>query len=79
VKEIQKRRAQRALKGSSGKTFFSKFTYQVQSYAAALHEDTQHQQTQAPQTDEKSVQHPTKQHLPQQKIKKKNRSVSTAS
>jgi hypothetical protein len=41
-------------KGTSAGRFFSKFTSPKQSYAAALHQDTQHQQPQASQTDEKN-------------------------
>jgi hypothetical protein len=48
--ELHRRRAQRALKRSSEKTFFSKFTSPEQSYVAALRQDTQHQQPEAPQT-----------------------------
>jgi hypothetical protein len=67
-RELQRRRAQQAHKGSSGRTFFSKFTSSEQSYAAALRQDTQHQQPQAPQTYEKSFLLPVQQHLPQQEI-----------
>jgi hypothetical protein len=45
--EQQRRRAQRAPKGFSGRTFFSKFTSSEQSYAAASRQDTQQQQPQA--------------------------------
>jgi hypothetical protein len=51
--ELQ-RRAQRAPKGSSGRTFFSKFASPERSYAAALRQDMQHQQPQAPQIYGKS-------------------------
>jgi hypothetical protein len=50
--ELQRRRAQRAPKGPTGRTFFSKFTSPQQSYAAALHQDTQHQQPQTTQTEQ---------------------------
>jgi hypothetical protein len=55
---LQKRRAQRPLEGSSGKTFFYRFISPEQSYATALRQDTQHQQPQTPQRDEKSVRYP---------------------
>jgi hypothetical protein len=73
------RRAQRAPKGSSGRTFFSKFTSPEQSYAAALRQDTQHQQLQAPQTDGKCSRHPVQQHLPQEEIQKTRLSVQAPS
>jgi hypothetical protein len=59
---------------------FSKFTSPEQSYAAALHQDTQHQQPQALQTDGESVQHPVpvQQHLPQQEIQKTGLSVKAS-
>jgi hypothetical protein len=56
--ELQRRRAQRAPKGPSGRTFFSKFTSPEQFYTAALLQDTQHQQPQAPQTYGKAWRHP---------------------
>jgi hypothetical protein len=54
--------------------FFSKFTSPEQSYAAALHQDTQYQQPQTLQTDGKTKQHPA-QHLPQQEIQKTGLSI----
>jgi hypothetical protein len=68
--ELQRRRAQRAHKESSGRTFFSKFNSPEQSYTAALRQDTQHQQPQAPQTYEEGLRTPVQQHLPQQDIQK---------
>jgi hypothetical protein len=65
--------------GSSGRTFFSKFTSSEQSYAASLRQDTQHQQPQAPQTDRRSVQHPIQQHLPQQEFQKRGLTVQAPS
>jgi hypothetical protein len=62
--ELQKRKAQRALKASYGRTFFSKLSSPEQSYEAALRQDTKHKQPQASQTDGKSVQ----QHLTEQEI-----------
>jgi hypothetical protein len=79
VKELQRRRAQRAPKGFSGRTFFSKFTSPQQSYAAALCQDTHHQEPQVPQTYGKSFQTPVQQHLPQQKIQKTGASVQAPS
>jgi hypothetical protein len=52
--ELQRRKAQRAPKEPSGRKFFSKFTSPEQSYAAALHQDTQHQQPHTPQTEGKT-------------------------
>jgi hypothetical protein len=43
-------RAKGPPRGSSGRIFFSKFTSQEQSYAAAFRQDMQHQQPHAPQT-----------------------------
>jgi hypothetical protein len=45
--ELQRIKAQWAPKGSSGRTFFCRFTLPDQSYAAALCQDTQYQQPQA--------------------------------
>jgi hypothetical protein len=67
--ELQKRKAQRAPKGSS------KLTLPAQSYEAALLEGIQHQQQQAPQRDGKSALRPVQQHLSQQKFQKKCLSV----
>jgi hypothetical protein len=44
--ELQGKRAQRDPKGSSGRTFFSRFTSPELSYADALPQDTKHQQPQ---------------------------------
>jgi hypothetical protein len=79
VKELQRRTAQRDPKGSSGRTFFSKFTPPKQSYAAALREDIQHQQPHAQQTEGKSLMHPVQQHLPQREIQKTCLSVQAPS
>jgi hypothetical protein len=73
--ELQRRRAQRAPKGSSRRKFFSKFTSPEQSFAAALRQDAQHQQPQAQQTYGKSLQLPVQQHLPQQENQKTGLSV----
>jgi hypothetical protein len=75
--ELQRRRAQRAPKGPSGRTFFSKINSPEQSYAAALCLDKQHQQPKAPQTGEKCM-------TPRAAISattgiSENRSVSTGS
>jgi hypothetical protein len=78
-REVQRRREQRAPKGTSGRTFFSKFTSPEQSYADALRKDTQHQQLKAPQTEGKSVRHPVQQHLPQREFQKTGRSVQAPS
>jgi hypothetical protein len=77
--EQQRRRAQRAPKGFSGRTLFSKFTSSEQTYAAALHQDIQQQQPQAPQTYEKSVHYPVQQHLPQQEFQKMGLAVRASS
>jgi hypothetical protein len=77
--ELQKRRAQRAPKGSSGRTFFSKFTSPEQCCAASLCQDTQHQQPQAQQTYGKSLQTPMQQHLTQQEIQRTGLSVQDPS
>jgi hypothetical protein len=47
AKELRRRRAERAPKESSGRTFLSKFTSPEQSYSAAPRQDTQHQKQQA--------------------------------
>jgi hypothetical protein len=69
--ELQRRRAQRAPKGPSGRTFVSKFTSPQQSYAAALRQDKQHQQPQTTQTEQ--------QYLPQKKFQKTDLSVQAPS
>jgi hypothetical protein len=79
AKELGKGTAQRAPKGSSEGTFFSKFTLPEHSYSAALRQDTQHQHPQAQQTDVKSVRHPVQQHLPQQEIQQTGLSVQAPS
>jgi 3-dehydroquinate synthetase len=79
AKELKRRRAQATAKGSSARTFFSKFTLPEQSYAAALRQDTQQQQPQAPLTDGENVRHPMQQHLPQREIQKTGVSVQTPS
>jgi hypothetical protein len=53
----------------------SKLTSPEQSYAAALHQDTQHQETQAPQMCGKSLRTSVQQHLPQQEIQRIGLSV----
>jgi hypothetical protein len=69
--ELQRRRAQRAPKGLSGRTFFSKFTSTQQSYAAALRQDKQQQQPQTAQTEQ--------QYVPQQEFQKTDLSVQAPS
>jgi hypothetical protein len=69
--ELQRSRAQRATKGPSGRTFFSKFTSPQQTYAAALRQDKQHQLPQTTQTEQ--------QFLPQKKFQKKGLSVQAPS
>jgi hypothetical protein len=56
--ELLRRRAQKVPKGSSERTFFSRFTSPEQSYTAALSQDTQHQQPLPPQTDGKACSTP---------------------
>jgi hypothetical protein len=68
--ELQRRRA-RAPKGPTGRTFFSKFTLQQQSYAAVLRQDKQHQQPQTTQTEQ--------QYLPQKEFQKTDLSVQAPS
>jgi cell division protein FtsN len=69
--ELQRRRAQRAPKGPTGKTFFSKFTSPQRSYAAALRQDKQNQQPQTTQTEQ--------QYLPQKEFQKTELSVQATS
>jgi hypothetical protein len=77
--ELQRRRTQQAPKGSSQRTFFSKFTPPEQSYAAALCQDIQQQQLQAPHTYGKSLWPPMQQHLPKQEIQRTGLSVQAPS
>jgi hypothetical protein len=69
--ELQRRRAQQAPKGPSGRAFFSKFTSPQQSYAAALRQDKQHQIPQTTQTEQ--------QYLPQKECQKIDLSVQAPS
>jgi hypothetical protein len=75
VKGELQRRGVQVPKGSSGRTFFSKFTSPEQSLT--LCQDTQHKKPQASQTEMKSLRPPVQQHLPQQEIQRT--SVSTGS
>jgi hypothetical protein len=67
--ELQRRRAQRAPKDSSGR-MFSKFTSPEHTYASAMCQDTQHLQPKAPEANGQSVRHSVQKHLPQQEIQK---------
>jgi hypothetical protein len=72
LQPCERRRAQQVPKGCSGRRFFSKFTSQKQSYAAALHHDMQ---PQALHTYGRSLRLPVQQHLPQQEIQRTGLSV----
>jgi hypothetical protein len=71
LQPCERRRAQQAPKGPSGRKFFSKFTSPQQSYAAALCQDKQHQQPQTTQTEQ--------QYLPQEEFQKTVLSVQSPS
>jgi hypothetical protein len=78
MQPCERRRARGPRKGSSGRTFFSKFTSPEQSYATALSGHS-HQQPQAPQRGGKSVRHPVQNSLLQEEFQKTDLSVQASS
>jgi hypothetical protein len=74
MQPCERRRAKQALKGPSGRNFFSKFIS-----PAALRQDNQHQKPKAPQTKGKSVHHPVQQNLSKREFQNPGLSVQVIS